>query len=104
VRASPDLSRVSVSFDEPNLVLCAGLLPAALLAQRVGLAALVDERLGLARHSANSGTKALTVIGSILADGDSIDDTAVLRAGANDPTPDRRPSSGKVPAERPPWS
>jgi len=30
----------------------------------------------------NSGAKALTVIGSMLTGGDSIDDVAVLRAGA----------------------
>ena len=69
-------------FDEPNLVPAAGLLPAAVLAQRVGLAGLVDRQLTLQRHGANSGTKALTVIGSMLAGGDSIDDTALLRAGA----------------------
>jgi len=71
-----------VSFDESNLVPNAGLLPAAVLAQRLDLAGLVDARLQLARHGANSGTKALTVIGSMLAGGDSIDDVAVLRAGA----------------------
>jgi len=60
----------------------AGLLPAAVLAQRIGLGGLVDRRLHLARHGANSGAKALTVIGSMLVGGDSIDDTAVLRAGA----------------------
>jgi len=76
------LSRVSVSFDETNLVPNAGLLPAAVLAQRLGLAELVDRRLRLARHGANSGTKALTVVGSMLAGGDSIDDVAVLRVGA----------------------
>jgi DDE family transposase len=76
------LSRVSVSFTEKNLVPNAGLLPAAALAQRVGLGELGDQRLGLARHGANSGAKALTVIGSMLAQGDSIDDTAVLRSGA----------------------
>jgi hypothetical protein len=73
---------VSVSFDEANLVPCAGLLPAAVLIQRINLARLVDGRLTLARHGANSGTKALSVIGSMLAGGDSIDDTALLRAGA----------------------
>jgi hypothetical protein len=52
------------------------------LAQRIGLGELIDQRLGLAQHGANSGAKALTVIGSMLAGGDSIDDTAVLRAGA----------------------
>ena len=71
-----------MSFDESNLVPNAGLLPAAALAQRVDLAGLVDARLHLARHGANSGTKALTVIGAMLAGGDSIDDVAVLRAGA----------------------
>jgi len=82
MRASHDLSRVSASFDEPNLVPCAGLLTAAALAQRVGLSTLVDQRVRLARHGANSGTKALTVIGSMLAGGDSIGDTAVMRSGA----------------------
>jgi len=71
-----------VSFDESNLVPNAGLLPAAVLAQRLDLAGLLDQRLSLARHGANSGAKALSVIGSMLVGGDSIDDVAVLRAGA----------------------
>jgi hypothetical protein len=73
---------VSVSFDEPNLVPSAGSLPAAVLAQRIDLSGLVEARVTLARHGANSGAKALTVIGSMLAGGDSIDDTGLLRAGA----------------------
>jgi len=76
------LSRVSVSFTERNLVPNAGLLPAAVLAQQIGFAELVDQRLRLASEGANSGSKALTVVGSMLAGGDSIDDTALLRAGA----------------------
>ncbi len=71
-----------MSFDETNLVPNAGLFPAAVLAQRIDLSGLVDSRLKLARHGANSGAKALSVIGSMLAGGDSIDDVAVLRAGA----------------------
>ena len=82
MRANHELSRVSVSFDETNLLPNAGLLPAAVLAQRIDLVGLVDERLKLARHGANSGAKASSVIGSMLAGGDSIDDVAVLRAGA----------------------
>lgn len=82
MQASHDLAGVLVSFDESNLVPCAGLFPAAVLAQRLGVAGLVDERLTLVRHGANSGIKAMTVIGSMLAGGDSIDDTAVLRSGA----------------------
>jgi hypothetical protein len=76
------LSRVSVSYDEANLVSSAGLLPAAALAQKTGLAELVEARVRLARHGAHGGTKALSVIGSILAGGDSIDDVALLQAGA----------------------
>ena len=82
MRASHDLGRVSTTFDETNLVPNAGLLPAAVLAQRVDLAGLVDARLHLARHGANGGAKALSVIGSMLAGGDCIDDVAVLRSGA----------------------
>jgi hypothetical protein len=84
VRASHDLSRVAVTFDEASLVPAAGLLPAAALAQRLDLAGLVEQRLTVARHGANSGLKALTVIGAMLAGGDSIDDAALLRAGARE--------------------
>ena len=82
MQASHDLAGVAVSFDETNLVPCAGLLPAAALAQRMDVAGLVDERLTLPRHGANGGVKAMTVIGSMLAGGDSIDDTSLLRSGA----------------------
>ena len=81
VRASHDLGRVFVSFGATNLVPSAGLLPAAGLAQRLELAGLIDRRLKLAKHGASSGATALTVIGVMVAGGDSIDDTAVLRAG-----------------------
>jgi hypothetical protein len=81
-RASHNLSSVSVSCDEPNLVSGAGLLPAAVLAQKIGLAGLIEQRVRLAEHGANGGTKALTVIGSMLLGGDSVADTALLQAGA----------------------
>ncbi len=71
-----------MSFTEANLVPNAGLVTAAALAQRIGLGELVDQRLRLATEGASSGAKALTVVGSMLAGGDSIDDTARLRAGA----------------------
>lgn len=82
MRASHDLSRASLNFTETNLIPNAGLLPAAMIAQRVDLPGLFDELLQLAKHGASSGSKALTVIQSMLAVGDSIDDTPVLRAGA----------------------
>src|SRR3954462_903690 len=82
MRASHDLSWVGVRFDEPNLVPTAGLPPAAALAQRLGVERLVDDRLTLAAHGHHSGVKALTVLGSMLAGGDSIRDVNVLRTGA----------------------
>lgn len=82
MQASHDLAGVDVSFDESNLMPCAGLLPAAVLAQRIDVAGVIDERLTLTRHGANSGVKAMSVIGSMLAGGDSIDDVALLRTGA----------------------
>ncbi len=82
MQASHNLAGVAASFDEPNLVPCAGLLPAAALAQRLGMAGVVDERLTLARHGANSGLKAMTVMGAMLAGGDSIDDVVLRRSGA----------------------
>lgn len=83
MRTSHDLARVSVSFDEPNLVPNAGLVAPALLAQRRGVAQLIDATVTLqGPAAANSGVKALTVIGSALAGGDCIDDVAVLRSGA----------------------
>ena len=99
-----------MSFTEQNPVPNAGLLPAAVLAQRIGLADLLDQRLHLAQHGANSGVKASTVIGSMLVGGDSIDDTAVLRAGAAgelfDATPgaldDRIVAAGTQVVQRPP--
>ena len=47
MRANYDLSRVHVSFDETNLVPNAGLLPAAVLAQRLDLDGLIEGRLHL---------------------------------------------------------
>ena len=84
MRAWHKLDRLSVSFDEPNLVPNAGLLAPALIAQKLGIAELVDERVDLGDRpgAANSGAKALTVIGAALAGGDSIEDCDVLGSGA----------------------
>jgi hypothetical protein len=85
MRSSHTLARVETTFDEDNLVPNAGLQVPAALAQRLGVAELVDERVKLPKGvagRANCGTKAMTVIGAMLAGGDSIDDVDVLRAGA----------------------
>jgi hypothetical protein len=85
VKASHNLSAVAVSFDETNLVPNAGLIAPAALAQRLGIAELVRQRVRLATDrpgAANPDAKALTVLGGMLAGADSIDDLDVLRSGA----------------------
>src|SRR5512144_1600825 len=84
MRASQDMRRVSMSVDEPNLVSHAGLVAVAELAQRLGVAERIDAHLDLSGTpgQANEGTKAMTVLGGLLAGADSIDDVAVLRTGA----------------------
>ncbi len=85
MRSSHNLAAIETTFDEDNLVANAGLLAPAALAQKLEVAELVDEHLRLpadAAGRANGGTKAMTVIGAMLAGGDSIADVDVLRAGA----------------------
>lgn len=72
-----------MSFDDDTLLPNGGLAVAALLAQKLGVAGLVDDHVKVAGEGgANGGAKAATVIGSALAGGDYIDDTDILRAGA----------------------
>ncbi len=83
MRTSPELSRVAVSFDDPNLVSHAGLLPAASWWQRLGMPGVVARGLRLPGSvGANSDAKVATVVMGMLAGADSIDDLGVLRAGA----------------------
>jgi len=83
MRASHELSRVAVSFDDPNLVSHAGLLQAASLWQRLGMPGVVRRGLRLPGSvGANSDAKVATVVMGMLAGADSIDDLGVLRAGA----------------------
>jgi hypothetical protein len=85
MRSSHNLAGIETTFDEDNLVANAGLVAPGALAQKLGVAELIDERLELpidAVGRANGGTKAMTVIGAMLAGGDSIADVDVLRAGA----------------------
>ena len=85
MRSSHNLAGIETTFDEDNLVANAGLLAPAALAQKLGVAELVDEHVKLpakAAGRANCGIKAMSVIGAMLTGGDSIDDVDVLRAGA----------------------
>ena len=82
--SSHTLDAIEVLFDDPRLVADAGLIQPATLAERLGLRELFDTHvnLGAAAGRANVGDKAMTVIHSALAGGDSIDDCDALRAGA----------------------
>jgi hypothetical protein len=82
--SSHSLDAIEVTFDDERLVADAGLIQPATLAQHLGLRALFDTHvdLGDAAGRANVGHKAMTVIHSALAGGDSIDDCDALRAGA----------------------
>ena len=82
--SSHSLDAVEVTFDDERLVADAGLIQPATLAQHLGLRALFDSHvdLGDATGRANVGHKAMTVIHSALAGGDSIDDCDALRAGS----------------------
>ncbi len=82
--SSHSLDRIAVTFDDEHLVANAGLVAPATLAQHLGLRELFETHvdLGAAAGRANVGHKAMTLIHSALAGGDSIDDADALRAGA----------------------
>jgi hypothetical protein len=73
---------ISVRFDDPNLVSCAGLAPVLALAARCGLAALLTQRLRIAaRGGANATAKILALVAGMVAGADCIDDVDLLRHG-----------------------
>jgi hypothetical protein len=83
VQACQTLDRVVVTFDDDRAVANAGLFLPALLAGRLGMAAAADELIRLdGPGGANAGDKVMTLVHSMLAGGDCIDDVDVLRAGS----------------------
>jgi hypothetical protein len=71
---------LSASFEEPNLLVSAGLVPAVRLAQKVGLNELAEQYVSA---GANPGAKVMSLVAGMAAGADSIDDLDVLRrAGA----------------------
>ena len=78
-RSSHTLDRVEVMFDGDRMVADAGLILPATLSQKLGVEALADEMVGVGHRP---GRKLLTVVHALLAGGDCIDDTDVLRSGA----------------------
>src|SRR4051812_42053892 len=73
---------VSATFDEPNLMSAAGLVPLMALARRAGLRELADERMSVPTDKgANAGLKVSSLVAGMAAGADSIDDMALLRHG-----------------------
>ena len=82
MQLSHTLPVVAASFDEPNLVSCAGLVPVMRLAAAAGLDALADRLLSVPTDKgANAGGKVNALVAGMVAGADSIDDMALLRHG-----------------------
>ncbi|TWP34351.1 IS1380 family transposase [Leekyejoonella antrihumi] len=83
MQPSHTLPVASATFDEPNLVSPAGLVPIMHLAENVNLAGLADQHLTVPTDKgSNAGAKVTALVGGMIAGADSIDDMALLRHGA----------------------
>jgi hypothetical protein len=80
---SHDPVKTHASFDDPDLVSRAGLVPVMALAQRCGLGDLAGEHVTITRPAGvNPGLKIPCLVAGMAAGADSIDDMGVLRHGA----------------------
>jgi hypothetical protein len=83
MRSSHSVAATHVTFDDPNLVSHAGLVPVVRLAEQVGLPELADEWLKVPGSAgANAGAKVSAIVAGMAAGADSIDDLGVIRHGA----------------------
>ena len=77
------LAKICATFDDPNLVSRAGLVPVMALAQRAGLDGLVAEHVRIGhRCGVNAHLKVPCLAAGMIAGADSIDDMDLLRHGA----------------------
>ena len=76
--------QLAVAFDDDHAVANAGLVLPALLAQRLDVQQLADALIDLGERpgAAHPGSKLLTLVHSLLAGGDCIDDADLLRSGS----------------------
>ena len=75
---------LSATFDEPNLIASAGLVPGVALADRIGLRDLAEEWLTVPGSAGCAGAKVMALVVGMLAGADSIDDMDLLRHGGMD--------------------
>jgi hypothetical protein len=83
MQSSHTLDQLDTCFDDTHVVANAGLLLAATLAERLGIQQTADALIDLGDRpgAAGPGRKLLTLVHSMLAGGDCIDDADVLRCG-----------------------
>jgi hypothetical protein len=81
VNGLPDAARVV--FDDQRAVANAGVVLPAVLAQRLGIEALIDETVDLGDRAgaAHPGRKVMTLVSAMVLGADCIDDCAMLRCG-----------------------
>jgi hypothetical protein len=96
VRLLHSLAKIHASFDDPNLVSRAGLVPVIALAGRAGLADLAGEHVRIShRCGVNPQVKVPAIVAGMIGGADSIDDLDLLRHGAMG-----RPGGGHRPGRR----
>ena len=77
------LAKIHATFDDPDLVSRAGLVPVMALAQRAGLGGLVAGHVRIERPcGVNAHLKVPCLAAGMMAGADSIDDMDLLRHGA----------------------
>jgi hypothetical protein len=83
MRLLHDLVKIHATFDDPNLVSRAGLVPVMALAQQAGLADLTGEHVRIGRQcGVNPQVKVACLVAGMIGGADSIDDLDLLRHGA----------------------
>ena len=84
MRSSHTLDQLDTCFDDTHAIANAGLLLPATLAERLGIEQAADALIDLGERpgAAHPGRKLLTLVHSMLAGGDCIDDADLLRCGA----------------------
>jgi hypothetical protein len=84
MQSSHTLDQLDIAFDDTHAIANAGLLLPATPAQRLGIEQAADALIDLGERAGahRPGRKLLTLVHSMLAGGDCIDDAEVLRCGA----------------------
>jgi len=100
MRLLHDLAKTHASFDDPNLVSRAGLVPLVALAQSCGLGDLTAGHVRIGRRAGvNADLKVSCLVAGMAAGADSIDD---LRCPYFRRRTSSAPSSGRRPGGLPP--